>query len=756
MKKYLKKFVNNKQDLIGVAIITSIVLVFFWKVFLKNYVLAPVDMLVGSYYPWHEHKWGYAVDVIIKNPLLTDVFSQFYVWKKIIADSYRNLNFPLWNPYSYSGYPLLANYHSGALYIFNIIFVIFNFVNAWNIFVIFGILFSSLALYLVLRNQKYSLWPSVIASITYGLSGYSISWSEFATAGQSMIWIPVAIFLIGKFIQTEKKYWLGLLSLCLFLLITSGHLQMTIYGYAVVVLYFLYKWFQINKDNRKKSVIYFSTSILISVFLAAIQLLPTYEMGNLSIRNVENYAGGEGFGILPIVNIVTMFIPDYFGNPTTYNYWGFFNYHETIIYSGFITFFALIWSFFNFKNLSKFEKFFFLGFLSTIVLLFDNPLIRLIYNSKFPILSTFTAGRIVGITTLCLSILLAAFLEKAKKIKFRDIVYYVFLITSTFAVLFFVNFFVKKYFLLKEPEFLINNIKNINITIRNMILPFGIFALLSLSFLFRNKKIFYFLILLITIVDLYRFGWKYMPMADRKMAFPKVEIIDFLINNSQGYRVDKEYGPLLPPNTWSFYNLQSPSGYDPMAQKNYTNEFYKRINDNLDANSRYAETHKYDCEVLGDFSVKYILALNWREDGTLPGNSTTYKIDTDCWKKVFSTEYNSIFENSKVKAKYEINASAGNINLINEQPGQINLTYDTKKETDLIIRNAWYPGWIAYLNGTKHAVEKYDNLFQKVDLPSGQGEIILKYEPESFKYGMVISAFGLVSLLFFFGKFSKR
>ena len=118
-------------------LISLIVSSFFWKTIYLKLIPFPGDMLVGAYYPWLDYKWGgFETSVPIKNPLISDIFSQFFLWKDLIRESFLNKQIPFWNPYSYSGYPLLANFHSSVFNPFNLLLIIFGLINGWLVLII--------------------------------------------------------------------------------------------------------------------------------------------------------------------------------------------------------------------------------------------------------------------------------------------------------------------------------------------------------------------------------------------------------------------------------------------------------------------------------------------------------------------------------------------------------------------------------------------------------------------------------------------
>jgi hypothetical protein len=61
----------------------------------------------------------------------------------------------------------------------------------------------------------------------------------------------------------------------------------------------------------------------------------------------------------------------------------------------------------------------------------------------------------------------------------------------------------------------------------------------------------------------------------------------------------------------------------------------------------------------------------------------------------------------------------------------------------LILRDACYPGWVAWVDGKASPIECVDVLFRAVDVPSGAREVVFSYEPQSVRIGMLLSAVGL-------------
>lgn len=73
---------------------------------------------------------------------------------------------------------------------------------------------------------------------------------------------------------------------------------------------------------------------VLGIGMSAIQLLPSFELYKLSTINQQTSSFIFDRFLLPISHLLTLIIPNYFGNQATYNYFGPHDYTETIAYVG--------------------------------------------------------------------------------------------------------------------------------------------------------------------------------------------------------------------------------------------------------------------------------------------------------------------------------------------------------------------------------------------------------------------------------------
>ncbi len=732
----MHKLLEKKSDLLSILIILIFIPIFFYPVFKQRYPL-PTDLLVGAYYPWYESTWGYSVGVPYKNATMSDVFSQLYIWKSLAADSLRHGQLPLWNPTSYSGYPLLANFQTGALYPFISFLVLFGNLTGWTLLLMFGSFASAISMYIFLRILKFFPFPSLLGALTFAYSGFAIVWMEFATASQALIWLPALLSSVELARYNRRS--LLLIPGIIFFLVSSGHFQTLFFGLILTTIYFIFRL------KRKNIKLYFFL-VVIGLLISSLQLLPTLELSSLSIRADENYIRSLGFGLLPLSHGVTLFAPDFFGNPGTKNYWGFLNYHETIFYSGILSALALIFSLYPTRR-SKPVVFFTISTLISLSLGFDNPLSKLIYKLNLPGLSDSAASRIFVIFTLSCSVLVAWICQTIPTLPIKKIVHRLWPSFAFFAIFFIFTFVLKKAFSSPDLESLRNNM---GISLRNLIFPFLLLLGFTIVTLLKNTRFFYFLLLLLLFLDLFRFSSKYLPFTEARLIFPKEPILEFITSQPGLFRIERLKDDSLPPNTWAAYGLQSPGGYDPLAIKDYVNSYNHQLNKATPPPSRYSELEEVYPKDLAFYNVKYLLTRKKTATGQSPGPYINGKINPADWNVVFETPSMAVAQNKHVLPRAHF-FKPGQVSINSYTSQKIDLSYTTPTDNELLLADSYYPGWKATINDKKTTIKNYRS-FRLINVPPGTGTIVFSYLPPTI---LIASLFTLAGSLLWLSVFKS-
>ncbi len=89
----------------------------------------------------------------------------------------------------------------------------------------------------------------------------------------------------------------------------------------------------------------------------------------------------------------------------------------------------------------------------------------------------------------------------------------------------------------------------------------------------------------------------------------------------------------------------------------------------------------------------------------------------------------------------------GNVTVADYTPGHIMLDVDAARQSLLVVAESYYPGWRATIDGQPAAILRANYLSQGLIMPQGRHTVEFSYEPDSFRYGALISLAGLASLL---------
>lgn len=738
-----------------------VTIVFFWQFFLKGVMPIPADTIIGLYHPYRDlYAKDYPNGVPFKNFLITDPVRQQYPWKNLSIDVLKRFEIPAWNPYSFSGTPLLANFQSAVFYPLNIIFFILPFKISWSLLIFLQPLLAGIFLYLYLKNLKLDNYSSFFGAVVFSFSGFFTTWLEWGTILHTGLWLPLILLSIDKIFFFPKeisnsKYqianihiknkkllvWFGILLFSTVSSFFAGHLQTFFYISIVASVYVLSRTL---KDRKFNILFVFLIFSILFLLLTSVQWIPTLKFITLSARELDVNWLKEGW-FLPWQNLIQFIVPDFFGNPTTLNYWGAWNYGELTAYVGvlplIISLFALI-----FRRDKK--TYFFAGVLIvSLILILPTPIAKIPFVLNLPFISSSQPTRLIFLIDFSLAVLSAFGLNYLfKKEKLKEILLPIIIVGLFLVGLFgFIQF-------VSLPGI---TTENLLVARRNLIFPSMIFissTALLLSF-FKTKKDFkkYILCLLIllTVFDLFRFSWKFNTFSESKYLYPQTASIDFIKNNIGDYRIATADSRILPPNFSSIYGLQSIEGYDPLFLNRYA-EFISAINrnkPNIDPPfgfNRIVRVENFSSDLFDLFGVKYVLSLSdVSEEGFIrvfeEGQTKVYE-NKNVYPRVFFINnvvaakdkqdainfmFDPLFDPRKTaiieKSLEKRDIGIGKAEIKSYSENRVVITTENDKDGFLILTDTFYPTWHAKIDN-KSEVEVFisDYVFRGIFVPAGE------------------------------------
>lgn len=754
------------KKLAPLGVLILMIIAIYWQFFLFGKIPIPSDTLVGAYYPWLDYKWGYITGVPVKNPPISDVFSQFFVWKYLAVDLIKQGIWPLWNPYSFSGTPLLATYHSAIFNPFNLLLLLPKYFG-WGLYIFVQTLVAAIGMFLLLGKFINNNPAKIVGSLVFSLSGPMTTWVEFGTGVYAASMMPWIFYFLTIFYENQKIKYLAGLTLAFVILYFSGHAQLTIYSTILFFSYLLYK--------RKQ----FFLPILfwiVAVSISSIQFLPALNLTSASVRVDEAYSRTFNFGLNPWYEYIRLITADFFGNPTTYNYWGNISYHEQTSFLGTLSLPLIIPLFFK-RFRSRELTFWLVIFLTSLFLALDTFITRLLYSLPLPFLTYSSASRIFFITTFSAGILVGLGLEKY----INDSVYRKYATRATLILI------ITILIALLLVSFTQGSLSlNFKVSLRNSVLPLGLLASLLIIKNLKNYAVY--IIFLLLFFDLARYFLKYNPFVNNHIVFPKTPLIEFLQNQPKPFRISRIDQEILPPNTWSHYGIESIEGYDPLGLEGYA-RYFNRLNGNSYSGGvgRYVEAKRFPNRFIDSLNAKYILAIK---------KEKLDKIDRGNFKKIFEEGQTVIYENqtaldrvyfieklipvsSSDELVEDIDRSVfdptkhaiildykgslpgkiekGKIENLQINPTEVKFTTVSQLPGFIVLANNFDEGWNLYINNNPTKLYQVNGALQGIMVQDGRNQIRLEYWPKSFDLGLKVSISSLAVFMLAIGyAFNKK
>ena len=145
------------------------------------------------------------VDLFGKRYLLTerDLGPYFIPPRFFWVESLTNGDFPLWNPYQFSGHPFFANPQHAILYPFNGLFFLLPFDVAFNGIIILHFFMGGLFTYLFLKDLKVNSTGALVSGLIFMLSGYLLSVHSLLTILLSSVWTPLILMFFRRAINGQ-------------------------------------------------------------------------------------------------------------------------------------------------------------------------------------------------------------------------------------------------------------------------------------------------------------------------------------------------------------------------------------------------------------------------------------------------------------------------------------------------------------------------------------------------------------------------
>ena len=729
-----------------------------------------------------------------------DLASFLYPNYQFVARAFQSGTVPLWNPYLWGGTPFAADIQASISYPINLlVFWLVPHITYRGLMglAILHFWLAGAGMYLCLRDMigrqpedatgrpvsspdLAVVVPPLIGAVAYMFSDFFIVHFGNLNLIAQAAWLPfIFLFYHRALARHRLKPAIGA-GLFFGIAATAGHIQPLIFITLTLVLYTVYHlalgWHRRRTFSNTTgsslvgSLAALCITLLIGLGLAAVTLLPTLEMAGYTLRSDYSYTQASQYSLAP-AQLVGLLVPGFFGRDPAVH-WGAWQRVE-VGYVGVLTLLLALLCLLTRRDRDTG----FLALLAAVSLLIAMGGYTIVHGWLYqfiPGLGSIRApARFVFVMGFALAGLAAlgmdSLLNNHKRTRPRlgimlraapwvigaivlfaiPLSFYAVITSQDKDPIIFARTAAAANGLVFFAGLLVASVLLLYLSYRSVLRP-AIIGGLAVGLLF---------------LDLASLGGNVdVGHEDPTRAFDHPAIISFLKSDASLYRIDTrtDIWHLWQPNTALLHGIFDVAGLvNPLSLADY---------------DRYLNGIPHRSSPLYDFlNAKYVIApkdvvLDWERfapvfdadpalnvylnQNAMPRALVVHKaIVAPDHEVAFAALHVPDFDPT-TQVVLETGdgldvtpAGAATIHVDIYQLNLIRLHVDTPADGYLVLSEVWYPGWQAQVDGQPVPVLRADYAFRAVRLPAGQHDVEMRFDPISWKVGLVISGITALGLI---------
>ncbi len=749
------------------------------------------EILLPGTYLYESNPWADVASSEIEGPANTtaaEVLFQFVAWTYVHQLALANGEWPLWNPFECTGMPLHANYQSLAFYPLRVLHLFFDQHFATTIWFVFKLWLIGMTSYACGRGIGMGVWPSRFLAIGWMLSGYCMTWTYHPETDVAC-WLPVAFLGVEWLVQ--GRYRRGFFSLMLgaTMLLFAGHPETALVMGCGLGVYFVGR-LVIAREGRRSFRIPIALAggaWAVALAVNAINILPFAEyMLNSYTLNARAIGEARSEYLRPFA-IVAYWVPRFTGFTADANYWVAQNrmdnsHFVSLVYPGMIVWIAI------FTTLARGARS--LVFRSRVwsiaipagvgVLLgYKIPILEPIHG--LPVISSMWGIHHIAFSMFAFAVLGALSLDRwfSKPRGFKDLIpiAWPILIVAIVVLVSLALFWP----LITSQEALGDNEQSkysgLRAYVARQVAVAATFGSLGVAVLLWSVKsprsrVAMPSLVFLSAIDLLVAAHRMHPTAPRALMYPETALTNYLAALPQPVRCavfsEKPQATLLVP-----YGISILWGNDGIYPYRFMETVALAANPSIWSRVEplfgtqyglYPEQYfsgnemPNHLEMLGTFN-KIAVTRDKRAESHVVLVPELREVDS--FDDVLAAMSEPEFDPSRV-AITESNSngvismgdasSAGSATIRSYTTTRVSIDANAQEDCVLVLKDAYYPGWNAYVGGTRVEVFPVNGNFRGVLLGAGLHAVEFRYEPMSFFIGIILSSLALLLM----GLFSIR
>jgi hypothetical protein len=697
-----------------------------------------------------------------------DFIYQYYPFRNLAAVALSHGELPLWNPYTFNGQPFQSDIQSAIFYLPNLLLTLFvsggKLHFYWvELFIVLHFVLAGVTMYFLARSFQIPRLSAIFSGIVYAFSGFMVSHTIHQAILCHAAWLPLIVLLFRRAVGQKSILWMCIAGLVLGHAVLAGSPQISLYIFFFLLLIFFADFFATVREHKLQvalPTIPIATGVIvIAVALTAAQLLPTLELAPLSQRAEMTFEKSSE-GSLGWDQLVTFVIPKFFGVSdasgstfwASYPYW---QYWETAIYIGLAALVGIIGAMQLIKK-DRFVRFLFGVMIFAILYSFgDHFFLHKVFYTAVPGFKSFRIPARMSLLLVMSGALLAGFgITELTRLIESNRKYLQRVAWSVFGAG--IILFVLAESGMLQPSDHARDYPAIHSLVTSQAMTALVFLLAIGGLLFLAARqsitptVFVIGLLTVQFIDMYTFGSSQNngDLSPQEYYARYTDEVKFL--NDQGqkeyFRVNSRQGGsmALDRNQGMIDRVFMMEGYTPLAlQRLYPPaSSWERVCDLMNAKYRIAVDEKTNTMQLQEATtylprsfMVYSARVIMKETEV---KSLMERPDFDPSRiAVFEDDPQFPLSDTTYTREWTSTISSYSLN-------QLSIDVSTPKNGFLVLSEMYYPGWHAYIDGVRRPLYRTDWNLRAVPVESGKHRVEVRYEPESFARGAMISSATLI------------
>ncbi len=273
-----------------------------------------------------------------------DDLTQNYPLRVLAGRQLASGQLPLFDPYLWSGSPLLADWNAGAAYPLTLFFAVLPGVAAWTLNLVVTWVVAGVGMFCFLRALRLAIVASFLGALSFAFAGAMSAQVGHLGLVAGMSWVPVQLLaelrLARPLSLPSRLRWISVLAAAFGLTILAGEPR-AIDDVAVLVI--LFALWQVLRTGRRSGPL--ALSVVAGLGLGgcagAIQLLPGLAAISTSQRAASSFALFSSGSLAPHW-LLLMLVPDLLGGSGSFGQPAFFAHYQLAEVTGYVGILPLV------------------------------------------------------------------------------------------------------------------------------------------------------------------------------------------------------------------------------------------------------------------------------------------------------------------------------------------------------------------------------------------------------------------------------